>query len=76
MRLTRLVGRLVANRPQDLQIRRDDGENLIILFKHSETANINGKRVPVTGWVVFGPVDAKFVSDLKDEIIKLGKDLV
>ena len=74
MRLTRLVGRLVANRPQDLQIRRDDGENLILLFKHSETAKIKGKRVPVSGWVVFGPVDATVIADLKEDIIKLGKD--
>ena len=33
MRLTRLVARLVANRPQDLMIRREDGEKFVLVFK-------------------------------------------
>ena len=71
MRLTKLVARLVANRPQDLVIRRDDKGKFVLLFEHSETFLSHNFTVPVKGRVVFGPVDATFVQAVKDEIIKL-----
>lgn len=73
MRLTRLVARLVADKPQDLMVRRDDTGKFVLLFEHSETFLSRNFTVPVKGQVLFGPVDATFVQTLKDEIIKLRK---